>query len=149
MRSRAWLVTVIFLFSFSLLAQESSLPDPVLQSLQHELTRSFKALGQQPVPPYFLSYQLTDNRAISVRSDFGSLMESSDRQTRLLDLDLRVGDYKLDSTHPMRDSELDPRNFGSVSGSVPLEDGADALAVALWLETDSHYRRALQRFEAV
>jgi TldD protein len=117
--------------------------------LQQELTRSYKALGQQPAPPYFLSYQLTDNRAITVRSDFGALIESSDRFTRLLDLDLRVGDYKLDSTHPMGDSDFRPSNFGTLTASVPIEDGEDALAVALWLETDRNYKYAVQRYEAV
>ena len=149
LRSARRLLNVIILLSLSTFAQEAAQQDSVLQTLQQELTRSFKLLGQQPVVPYFLSYQLTDNRAISVRSDFGALMESSDRLTRLLDLDLRVGDYKLDSTHPLRDSDFTPSVFGMTAGTVPIEEGADALAVALWLETDRHYKYAVQRFEAV
>jgi len=67
--------------------------------MKNEMDRSFGALKKQPVPPYFLSYQLTDNHAISVQSSFGALAQSNDQRTRLLDIDLRVGDYKLDSTH--------------------------------------------------
>jgi TldD protein len=123
--------------------------DVVLKTMQRELTRSFNALNKTSVPPYFLSYQLTDNQAYSVISEFGALVSSSDRKTRLLDLDLRVGDYKLDNTHPIQDSNFAMTQFGQFSSAIPIEDDSDALAVALWLETDRHYKYATQRFEAV
>ena len=69
--------------------------------MKQELNRSFTELKKQPVPPYFISYQLTDNRALAVTSSFGAITSSTDQRTRLLDIDLRVGDYKLDSSHPV------------------------------------------------
>ena len=149
MRSLKSIICILILCSLSCFAQDNGPSDPVLQELQTELARSFKILGQQPVPPYFLSYQLTDNRAISVRTDFGALVGSSDHTTRLLDLDLRVGDYKVDNTHSLRDSRFSATTFGTLSEALPIEDGNDALAVSLWLETDRHYKYAIQRFEAV
>jgi len=124
------------------LAQEKSASDTVLETMKSEMGRSFTELKKQPVPPYFVSYQLTDNRAISVQSSFGALVQSNDQRTRLLDIDLRVGDYKLDSTHGGRPGT-------AAAGAIPIEDGPDALAVSLWLETDRQFKEALQLYEAV
>ena len=130
------------------LAQQA--PDPVLSAMQQELTRSFANLKKTPQPPYFLSYQLTDNHAIRVSASFGALTGSNDSTTRLLDLDLRVGDYSLDNTHAMRDA--DP--YGDFSDQmdrqrVPLENDPDALRVSLWRETERKYRSAVQRLQKV
>ena len=124
--------------------------DPVLNAMQQELTRSFQNFKKTATPPYFLSYQLTDNHAINVSASFGALTGSSDQKTRLLDLDLRVGDYALDNTHPIRDA--DP--YGDLSEQmdrqkVPLEDDPDALRVTLWRETERKYRSAVQRLQKV
>jgi predicted Zn-dependent protease len=118
--------------------------------MQQELTRSFQNLKKAPVAPYFLSYQLTDNRAISVSASYGALTGSNDRTSRLLDLDLRVGDYTLDSSHPLRDA--DPYSDFSDQmerQKIPLENDPDALRVSLWRETERKYRSAVQRLQKV
>ncbi|MBZ5613105.1 MAG: hypothetical protein LAO23_03780 [Acidobacteriia bacterium] len=122
----------------------------MLTTMQQELDRSLQNLKKTPTPPYFLSYQLTDNRAIEVSASFGALTGSSDRTTRYLDLDLRVGDYALDNTHPLRESG----SFGDMSAqferqSIPLDDNPDALRVALWHETERKYGSATQRLQQV
>src|SRR5215472_5223989 len=91
------LLLFVFLCSTVSIAQAGG--DPLLASLQTELHRSFANLKKQPVPVYFLAYQLTDNHAIQVTASFGALASTSDQRTRLLDVDLRVGDYTLDNTH--------------------------------------------------
>jgi len=118
--------------------------------MQQELDRSLQNLKKTSTPPYFLSYQLTDNRAIEISASFGALTGSSDRTTRYLDLDLRVGDYALDNTHPLRKSG----GFGDMSEQferqkIPLDDNPDALRVALWRETERKYRNATQRLRKV
>ena len=140
---------LILCCSFRLFAQKSS-ADPVLTAMQQELTRSLQNFKKTPTPPYFLSYQLTDNHAIEISASYGALTGSSDSTTRLLDTDLRVGDYTLDSSHPIRDA--DP--FGDIGDQlerqkIPLEDDPDALRVALWRETERKYRSAVQRLQKV
>ena len=127
------------------LAQDNPTPDPVRVVLRQELNRSFDVLKKTPAPPYFISYELTDRRTIRVDSSFGALTNSSDSRTRVLDLDLRIGDFKLDSTHSGEVSF----DSSESHGQIPIEDGADALRVALWLETDRHYKQAVQRFDAI
>jgi TldD protein len=131
------------------LAAQQSPPDPVLKAMQQELMRSFENLKKTPVPPYFLSYELTDNRAVDISSSFGAIVGSTDVTTRLLDLDLRVGDYPLDNTHPMRGGE--GMNFGDQMNreKMPLDENADALRVALWHETERKYQSAVERYQKV
>ena len=78
----------LLLLPYMLCAQQAP-SDPLLHAMQQELDRSLQSLKKTPVPPYFLSYQLTDNRSIHVSASFGALTGSSDQNTRLLDLDLR------------------------------------------------------------
>jgi TldD protein len=142
------LVVIIFA-SLGLFAQQSS-SDPVLTAMQKELDRSLQNLKKTPTPPYFLSYQLTDNRGIQISASFGALTGSSDQTTRLLDLDLRVGDYALDNTHPVREGG----DFGDMEDRferqrIPLDNDPDALRVALWHETERKYRSAVQRLQKV
>jgi TldD protein len=142
-RSVAW--SLILCLTPLCFAQTNEAVDPVMPALQQELTRSFNVLKTTPSPPYFISYELTDRRTITVDSSFGALTNSTDSRKRLLDVDLRIGDYKLDSTHGgMMD-------FGSYEsrGQLPIEDGPDALRVGIWLETDRRFKDAVQRFEAI
>lgn len=125
--------------------QEKTRTDAVRETMLQELDRSFDALKKTSTPPYFISYELTDRHSVTVDSSFGALTSSNDSRTRVLDLDLRIGDYKLDNTHS------GAMDFGSSEsrGQVPIEGGDDALRVALWLETDRRYKDAVQRFEAI
>ncbi len=124
--------------------------DPVLSGLQQELHRSFDNLKKEPVPAYFLAYQLTDNRAIQVSASFGALMSSTDLRTRVLDADLRVGDYALDNTHA---GETGPsmNSFVERLGEtpMPLEGPIDVLQRAVWAETDRKYKIAVERWQGV
>jgi len=71
------------------------------------------------VQPYFLSYQLTDNHAITISGSFGTLVGTDDRHTRVLDIDLRVGDYALDNSHSLRGGDFSMQDFGDTSSTAP------------------------------
>ncbi|HEU4383323.1 MAG TPA: metallopeptidase TldD-related protein [Anaeromyxobacteraceae bacterium] len=123
--------------------------DPVLEIMREELGRLSRDLGRTPVPPYFASYQLTDNRAIRIAASFGALGDSYEMEERVLDIDLRVGDRTLDNTHPVR-GEMGLDDAGGVSARrVPLEGDPVALRMALWQETERAYRQAVQRLARV
>jgi hypothetical protein len=131
------------------LAQQTP-ADPILKAMQQELSRSFQNLQKAPLPPYFLSYQLTDNRSVDIATSFGAIVSSADSNTRLLDLDLRVGDYSLDNSHPLRGAQAGLNSHGQVARlNIPLDDDPDALRVALWRETEAKYRSAAERYQKV
>ena len=131
-------------------APEAVGSDPVLSGLQQELHRSFDNLKKQPVPAYFLAYQLTDNRAIQVSASFGALMSSTDLRTRVLDADLRVGDYALDNTHA-GEGEPSMNSLAEQFGATPMpvEGAIDVLQRAVWAETDRKYKIAVERWQGV
>lgn len=149
MRFQAAVCVFISFLSVFGSAQKIESPDTAMQSLKQELDRSFTSLKKEELPPYYISYQLTDRRSSSVSASFGALTSSSDGQTRMLDIDLRVGSYKLDSSHSGDVPESLAFRFDQSRAQTPIEDGAEALRVALWLETDRHYKEAVQRFEAI
>ncbi|MGA7906221.1 MAG: metallopeptidase TldD-related protein [Candidatus Sulfotelmatobacter sp.] len=150
---KSWLaaLTGLFVLVTSAAGQQASSPDPVLVIMTQELQRSFGSLKKTGTPPYFLSYQLTDNRAITVASSFGALTSDDEHRTRLLDVDLRVGDPSLDNTHPLREAAFSMSELTDQLQAIkiPLDDDPDALRMALWYVTDQKYKRAVERLQQV
>lgn len=121
----------------------------VLDAMKAELDRSMELLGEQEVPPYFLSYEISESRSVSVAASFGALTRSDERHERQLDIDLRVGDYSMDNTRPIRDTFFSSSFLGSGPTQVPVDDDPDAIRSILWAETDRAYKRALEQLTQV
>ena len=120
----------------------------VLTAMKTELDRSMKILGEQPIPPYFLSYEITERKTISAGASFGALTGSGESHGRMLDIDLRVGDYALDNTRPLREqNSISFSNFNL--SQVPVENDIDAIRALLWSETDKRYKQALEELTTV
>ena len=118
----------------------------VLDALQAELKRSMRVLGEQPVPPYYLGYEVTQYDDVSADGSFGTLVASRRDRDRYLDVDLRVGSHALDNTRAIRDDNGSVRRDYS---RLPVEDDVAAIRAEIWLETDEHYKNALERFTKV
>lgn len=123
---------------------------PVLSALQAELDHSLAALKAEPVPPYFLSYEVTENHNYAVSSTFGALLNSTEARTRHLDIDLRVGDHKLDNTHRLRGNQgFTMPNPAGGSTLLPIEDDPDAIRAVLWYQTDGKFKAAVEQLTKV
>ena len=124
-------------------------PSPVLQAMHAELERSMQKLKTQPVPPYFLSYEITETREVNISGAFGKLTGSHENRRRLLDIDLRVGDYNIDNTREIRGGmPVNPyANYRNIT--MPLENDPDAIRGVLWYHTDERYKQALEQFTKV
>src|SRR5215831_10371511 len=128
-------------------AQKSE-PGPILQPLQQEMKRAFGVLREKGDPrPYFISYAVRENSSVDIEASLGALRSSGVDHSRLLDIDVRVGEYQLDNTHQIRG----PR--GTNTGPnftypvlMPIDDDVDALRSVIWLETDQKYKAAVERF---
>lgn len=136
------------LFSLGLSA-ETPEKSVVADALKTELDRSMEHLKKQPTPPYFMSYEVLETESARVTGSFGALVSSSPvSRDRELGIDLRVGDYKLDNTHPIRGAManfFDNYNYFP----MPVEDDVDALRALLWYYTDQKYKRAVEQLIAV
>lgn len=142
-------ILTAFLFSLFLGLEAGQLEKSVLlQTLEQELQRCNRILTEKADPkPYFLSYHVTEIDQMSVHGTLGALKQSFRNRSRRLDIDVRVGDYQLDSTHRTQD----PRGAFSradfpQSVEIPLEDDPDAIRSAIWLETERRYRSATERY---
>ncbi len=123
-------------------------PDVIFSAMEAELHRTMEGLRSEQYPPYFLSYAITDQTTYYVSGSFGVLAESSVRHERVLDIDIRVGDYHLDNTHPIRGQALGAAAIRR-GYALPIEDDAKALRKALWLYTDRQYKEAVERYMKV
>ncbi len=125
-------------------------PSAVLGAMRDELARSMQNLKAQPVPPYFLSYEIIETHRTMVRGAFGTLLASSDDRGRVLNLDMRVGSPAFDNTHAARGG-MGNMDFADrlSSAAMPIEDDPAAIRRILWYSTDRRYKRAVERLARV
>ena len=122
---------------------------PVLGAMRAEMAHSLGALKAEPVPPYFLSYEVTETRSVTVSSAFGALVSSNEGRYRALDVDLRVGSYALDNTHPVRAGRGSSSERLAGSVPVPIDDSPDAIRAVLWYQTDRKFKAAVEQLTKV
>ncbi len=115
---------------------------PLLAALQAELERSMKTLRAQDPPAYFIDYTVTDSQRVEVSGSNGALLNSNEVRNRWLEVSVRTGSYKLDNTHKVGERQMQGGGPGVVS--VPIDDDAEVLRRAVWLETDKEYRAAAE-----
>ena len=87
----------LFLFSSIVIVKGSELP--ILIAMKNEMQRTMEGLSKESNPPYFLSYAVTETKTIRMSASFGKLKYSENIASRILDIDIRVGNYELDNTH--------------------------------------------------
>jgi len=119
----------------------------VLKAMEEELARSVAVLGDKgSPPPYFIAYQINDIHKFFVSASLGALNDSSEDRTRLLYVEVRAGSHKLDNSHAIRGDRYGSFfDYYSRPMKISLEDDADAIKSALWLETDKKYKAAIEK----
>ena len=129
-------------------AQKQATP-PLLDAMTTELHRAFTSLGKQgsanpaaekQLPPYFLSYSVSEAGFVGIRAQFGALVDSSENRVRVADVQVRLGDPKLDNTHGTH------RGSAVNSMQLPLTDDREALERTLWLATNTGYGNAMDNY---
>jgi predicted Zn-dependent protease len=129
--------------------QASATHEPaLLDAMTTELHRAFTSLGKQAagkdtdkqLPPYFLSYSVSDASVATVRAQFGAVVDSSASRARVADIQVRLGEPKLDNTHGTH------RGSAVNSMQLPLTDDREALARSLWMATNTGYSTALDNY---
>src|SRR5690348_2402776 len=79
-----------------------SKPSSIMGMLQAELSRNVDVLKNQPVPAYYAAYTLHDSRRTQILASVGAIDRSDENRQRFATVEVRVGDYQLDNTHPIR-----------------------------------------------
>ncbi|MBK8480373.1 MAG: peptidase U62 [Proteobacteria bacterium] len=116
-------------------------PAAPTRALQQELARYQRRFAALPAPrPYFLAYQITDRRELELAATRGALLQRELSAQRALDVELRVGDHRLDNTHDGR-----PRRLAGL-WVLPLDDDPALLRPTIWWATDRAYHQAQEAF---
>jgi predicted Zn-dependent protease len=128
--------------------KESAAATPVLlDAMTAELNRAYASLNKSAaagtdkmVAPYFMSYSVADASYVNIRAQYGAVVDSSTGRTRVADVQVRIGEPKLDNTHG------DHRNSAINSVQLPLTDDREAIARTLWVATNTGYGNALDSY---
>jgi len=124
--------------------------DHTLQAMRDEMARAKTRLElkipntDQPVRPYYIEYRLLDLDVREVVAEFGTLFSSTDTRNRFMDVQARVGGYKLDSSNFVSDDGF--RGFIGPTGSVGIDRDYDSLRQDLWIATDQAFKEAVETY---
>ncbi len=112
--------------------------DVVVKAMRDELARSMAQLRMENLAkPYFIAYWIDDTNAAMVSATLGQLTASNEGRSRMLAVQVRVGDYMLDNTNFVSGRP------GSVGiRALPLDDDYDEIRRQIWLATDAEYKQA-------
>jgi TldD protein len=129
-------------------AQQDS--DHTLEAMRDEMARAKTRLElkipgtDQPVRPYYLEYRLLDLDVRQVVAEFGTVFSSTHARNRFMDVEARVGSYKLDSSNFVSDDGF--RGFIGPTGSVGIDRDYDSLRQDLWIATDQAFKEAVETY---
>lgn len=143
MRLRLFLITL----ASSIAVLHAQNPDVVMQAMRDEMARSMQQLTVENLEkPYFISYRVVESDTVSVAANFGALDHSTNSHGRRLTVEVRVGDYKLDSSHLFSfDFDMGTRlQIMNGTTQLPLEDDYRELRRQIWLATDATYKKAVE-----
>jgi TldD protein len=116
--------------------------DQTLHAMHDEMERARTRLQIPGVEkPFYFEYRLMDVDVRAVTASFGSLINSSTTRNRFMSVDVRVGDYHLDSSNFI--SEEGFQGFLGSTGQVGIDRDYNSLRQDLWLATDQAYKQAV------
>jgi len=124
--------------------------DHTLQAMRDEMARSKTRLEikipnvEQPVRPYYVEYRLLDLDVREVVAEFGTLLSSTHTKNRFMNVEARVGSYKLDSSNFVGEDTF--RGFIGPTGSVGIDRDYDSLRQDLWIATDQAFKEAVDTY---
>ncbi|MFN3781640.1 MAG: hypothetical protein ACK4SO_05650, partial [Candidatus Kapaibacteriota bacterium] len=143
------LVYIAFLFSIYLTTNYIYAQDEkiLISSLKKELARFLQKLSTEQYPPYYLSYIVFDIETATVSNSFGRTATKNNSRNRILNIDLRVGNYTLDNTHKV---DIDAFSFSSFQNTkLPLKGDEKALRTSIWNATEKAYKDAMKQYQSV
>jgi len=124
--------------------------DHTLQAMRDEMARAKTRLELKipnidlPVRPYYVEYRLLDLELREVVAEFGTILSSTHTRNRFMDVEARVGSYRLDSSNFVSDDAF--RGFIGPTGSVGIDRDYDSLRQDLWIATDQAFKEAVETY---
>jgi TldD protein len=145
----AFLAITIFT-SAGYAAQATQDNDQTLRAMRDEMARAKTRLElkipgtQDPVRPSYVEYRLLDLDVREVAAEFGTLLSSTHTRNRYMNVEARVGSYKLDSSNFVGEEGF--RGFIGSTGQVGIDRDYNSLRQDLWIATDQAFKEAVETF---
>jgi predicted Zn-dependent protease len=141
-----FLIIILLLLSTNNSYTAETITPKIVQICDKEIAHTMETLKNQQYPPYFLSYYIADARNARISSTLGVIQNSDIDSSRILDIQIRIGNYDFDNTHLIRGN---PLNFSTSFGRIPLPFNDDETAIInkMWFATDQAYKNAIERYE--
>jgi len=147
MRKSAKIVIALLAILLPVCAQEKQ--DVVIKAMNDELARTVSQLHVTNLEkPYFISYRVDDLNTATVAATLGSVTQSNPLQTRIIGVEVRVGDYAFDNSNYVSAQSF---GGGGMSAGVvqgPLDDDYQQVRRQLWVATDAQYKHVAEEFSA-
>jgi hypothetical protein len=144
------LLAITIFTSAGYAAQATRDNDQTLRAMRDEMARAKTRLElkipgtEDPVRPYYVEYRLLDLEVREVVAEFGTLLSRTQTRNRFMNVEARVGSYKLDSSNFV--SEEGFRGFIGSTGSVGIDRDDNSLRQDLWIATDQAFKEAVETF---
>jgi len=153
-RFPACLKVFTFLFFGSIGPLTGQHSDSLVNLLNEEMKRQLSELQNAPVAPYYIDYQLNDVHYTNITSSFGSLIQSSKDRSRLLKVNVRLGDYQFDNTHSTEHGsgvDYESHQYEGMGGYslFPITNQPDAIRYTLWQAAESAYKSSLREYRHI
>jgi predicted Zn-dependent protease len=143
-------ILLAFSIASAAFAQAPADNDHTMQAMKDEMARAKSRLelqitkGDKPVRPYFIEYRLLDMDIREVVGEFGALLNTNHTRSRIMQVNARVGDYKLDSSNFVGEDAF--RGFIGSNGTVGIDRDYDSLRQDLWIATDQAFKEAAETY---
>jgi hypothetical protein len=143
------LVAVLILSILALPARAESI-DIVMKALKDEMARSMKRLELNGRgAPYFIYYNIREFDRIELAASCGALSQNEHSRWRDLIVDVRTGNYSLDSSNfNSTVPGMSAANATADQRTLVIDDDYNAIRHTLWLRTDAAYKAAVENLEA-
>jgi len=122
--------------------------DHTLAAMQDELDRAKTRLeltipgSKEPSRPYFIQYRVLDIDVRTIIAEFGALVSSTAGRNRIMSVDVRTGNFNLDSSNFITDEGF--AGFLGSTGTIGIDRDYDSLRQDLWLATDQAFKAAVE-----
>ncbi len=140
---------VVGLLAATLPACAQEKPDVVMKAMNDELARSVNQLHVPDLEkPYFISYRVDDLDSAMISATLGSVTQSNPIHTRILGVEVRVGDYAFDNSNYVSAQSFGGMGMSSGVAQGPLDDDYQQVRRQLWVTTDAQFKHVAEEFSA-
>lgn len=120
---------------------------PLMDAMKREIQRGMDSLKiEKMLSPEFISYSISDARALQIRAVLGAIVQSEERPFRLFENRVLVGQNGKNNEHYLDENNL--WAWSRFSNEIPFSEKPDDIRRALWLPTDNNYKDAITNYEA-